>query len=103
MAMIESSWGNYNYKMWDSTGLLKYLLRETDLFNGVANVLETRLNQDSCDSNQITHSAFLYVIDNVRVILLIKTKSTSLAKLFAGSKCFVDYKYDGLIQKLLGY
>jgi iron complex outermembrane receptor protein len=38
---LRGSWGNYNYKCGDSKVLSKYLLRETDLSNGVANVLET--------------------------------------------------------------
>jgi iron complex outermembrane receptor protein len=45
------------------------LLRETDLFNGVANVLETGFaTQDSKDMNQITFKMLhLYKIDNVSV------------------------------------
>ena len=98
------SWGNYNYNNVDSSkgSYQNILLRETDLSNGVANVLETNFaSTDSkrFESDYYVQDASFVRLDNVSVGYTFNQKqnSNTLVKLtLAAQNVLLITKYEGL-------
>jgi hypothetical protein len=102
MAMTwRGSWGNYNYNNVDSSkgSFQNILIRETDLSNGVANLLETGFTtQDTkrFESDYYIQDASFIRLDNVSVGYTFnqKANATSLVKLTLAAQnvlLFTDY------------
>ncbi|MFV8336355.1 SusC/RagA family TonB-linked outer membrane protein [Flavobacterium sp. RSP29] len=102
MAMTwRGSWGNYNYNNVDSSkgSYQNILIRETDLSNGVANLLETGFtSQDTkrFESDYYIQDASFIRLDNVSVGYTFnqKANATSLVKLTLAAQnvlLFTDY------------
>ncbi|MFE3847088.1 SusC/RagA family TonB-linked outer membrane protein [Flavobacterium sp. LB3P45] len=103
------SWGNFNYNNVDSDGNSQnMLLRETDLSNGVANLLETGFkSQDSkrYESDYYIQDASFIRLDNVSVGYTFnqKSNSTSLVKLtLAAQNVLLITDYSGLDPEISG-
>jgi TonB-linked SusC/RagA family outer membrane protein len=98
------SWGNFNYNNVDSNNgaYQNILLRDTDLSNGVANVLETNFaSPDSkrLESDYYIQDASFVKLDNVSVGYTFNQKenSTSLIKLtLSAQNVLVITKYAGI-------
>jgi TonB-linked SusC/RagA family outer membrane protein len=98
------SWGNYNYNNVDSNNgsYQNILLRETDLSNGVANVLETGFaSQDSkrYESDYYIQEASFVRLDNISVGYTFNQKpnSSSLVKLtLAAQNVLLITNYSGI-------
>lgn len=104
------SWGNYNYNNVDSNNgsYQNILLRDTDLSNGVANVLETGFaSQDSkrYESDYYIQDASFVRLDNVSVGYTFnqKSSSSSLVKLtLAAQNVLLITNYSGLDPEISG-
>jgi iron complex outermembrane receptor protein len=104
------SWGNFNYNNVDSNNgsFQNILLRETDLSNGVANVLETGFaSQDAkrYESDYFIQDASFIRLDNVSVGYTFnqKANSTSLVKLtLAAQNVLLITDYSGLDPEISG-
>jgi TonB-linked SusC/RagA family outer membrane protein len=98
------SWGNYMYNNVDSNfgTYNNVLLRQTDLSNGVANLLETgfsKSNDFQLHSDYYIQDASFIRLDNVNVGYTFNQKpnSTSLVKLtLSAQNVLLITKYDGL-------
>ncbi|MFV8467335.1 SusC/RagA family TonB-linked outer membrane protein [Flavobacterium sp. LB1P62] len=104
------SWGNFNYNNIDSSkgSYQNILLRETDLSNGVANILETGFTtQDTkrYESDYYIQDAAFIRLDNVSVGYTFNQKpnSTSLVKLtLAAQNVLLITDYSGLDPEISG-
>jgi TonB-linked SusC/RagA family outer membrane protein len=104
------SWGNFNYNNVDSNNgsYQNILLRQTDLSNGVANVLETNFaSQDSkrYESDYYIQDASFVRLDNVSVGYTFNQKpnSQSLVKLtLAAQNVLLITNYSGLDPEIAG-
>ncbi|MFV8328372.1 SusC/RagA family TonB-linked outer membrane protein [Flavobacterium sp. ZS1P14] len=104
------SWGNFNYNNVDSNkgSYQNILLRETDLSNGVANILETGFTtQDTkrYESDYYIQDASFIRLDNVSVGYTFnqKANSSSLVKLtLAAQNVLIITKYSGLDPEISG-
>jgi iron complex outermembrane receptor protein len=104
------SWGNFIYNNVDSNNgsFQNILLRETDLSNGVANVLETGFaSQDAkrYESDYFIQDASFIRLDNVSVGYTFNQKpnSTSLVKLtLAAQNVLLITDYSGLDPEISG-
>jgi iron complex outermembrane receptor protein len=103
------SWGNFNYNNVDSDGNAQnILLRETDLANGVANLLETGFKSPDSkryESDYYIQDASFVKLDNVSVGYTFNQKpnSTSLIKLtLAAQNVLLITKYTGLDPEISG-
>ena len=98
------SWGNYNYNNVDSSkgSFNNILIRDTDLANGVANVLETNFKSTDTkrfESDYYIQDASFIRLDNVSVGYTFnqKANATSLVKLtLAAQNVLIITKYEGL-------
>lgn len=104
------SWGNYNYNNIDSNkGVYNnVLIRNTDLSNGVANLLETgfaKSDNFQLHSDYYVQDASFIRLDNVSVGYTFNQKenATSLVKLtLAAQNILVITNYDGLDPEISG-
>ena len=104
------SWGNYNYNNIDSNkGVYNnVLIRNTDLSNGVANLLETGFNRSDnfqLHSDYYVQDASFIRLDNVSVGYTFNQKenATSLVKVtLAAQNILVITNYDGLDPEISG-
>lgn len=104
------TWGNYNYNNVDSNkGVYNsILIRNTDLSNGVANLLETgfaRSNDFQLHSDYYIQDASFIRLDNVSVGYTFNQKenATSLVKLTLSAQNIVTItKYGGLDPEIAG-
>jgi iron complex outermembrane receptor protein len=98
------SWGNYNYNNVDSSkgSFNNILIRDTDLANGVENLLETGFRSNDTkrfESDYYIQDASFIRLDNVSVGYTFNQKenSTSLVKLtLSAQNVLVITKYEGL-------
>jgi iron complex outermembrane receptor protein len=104
------SWGNYMYNNVDSNfGTdINVLLRQTDLSNGVANLLETRFEKASdlqLHSDYYVQDASFIKLNNVSVGYTFNQKpnSSSLVKMtLSAQNVLIITKYDGLDPEISG-
>lgn len=104
------TWGNYNYNNVDSNNgaFQNILLRQTDLSNGVANLLETGFTtQDTkrYESDYYIQDASFVRLDNVSVGYTFNQKqnSNSLVKLiFSAQNVLLITEYSGLDPEISG-
>ncbi len=104
------SWGNYNYNNVDSSkgSFNNILIRNTDLSNGVENLLETGFRSNDTkrfESDYYIQDASFIRLDNVSVGYTFNQKenSTSLVKLtLSAQNVLVITKYEGLDPEISG-
>ncbi|MFV8371395.1 SusC/RagA family TonB-linked outer membrane protein [Flavobacterium sp. LB2P74] len=104
------SWGNYNYNNVDSSkgSFNNILIRNTDLSNGVENILETGFRSNDTkrfESDYYIQDASFIRLDNVSVGYTFNQKenSNSLVKLtLSAQNVLVITKYEGLDPEISG-
>jgi iron complex outermembrane receptor protein len=104
------SWGNYNYNNVDSSkgSYNNILIRDTDLANGVANVLETNFKSTDTkrfESDYYIQDASFVRLDNVSVGYTFNQKenASSLVKLtLSAQNVLIITKYKGLDPEISG-
>nr|WP_315143670.1 TonB-dependent receptor [uncultured Flavobacterium sp.] len=109
-AAFRGSWGNFNYNNVDSNNgsFQNILIRDTDLSNGVQNILETGFTtQDTkrYESDYYIQDASFLRLDNVSIGYTFNQKpdSNSLVKLtFAAQNVFLITDYKGLDPEISG-
>jgi iron complex outermembrane receptor protein len=107
---LRGSWGNYMYNNVDSNfGTdINVLLRQTDLSNGVANLLETRFAKSNDlqlhSDYYVQDASFIKLNNECWLYFQSKPESSSLVKLtLSAQNVLTITKYDGLDPEIWWY